>query len=122
MSENTNDGIEVYDKAVAPQPREAFFTDRPCSLLRYHAPMPVMTEYHHSKPVFLQNRLYGRIVFGADQWLCSNCHDAVHAWLYYLLGEWRQPPYIGRAARTEAERIFAWWQGEVTAMGKEVGG
>ena len=95
----------------------AFFEERPCELVSYHAPRPVMTEYHHSKPVFLQNRLYGRIVHGADKYLCGNCHDAVHAWLYWLLGERREPPYVGRAARAEAQRTFDWYQAEREAQG-----
>lgn len=94
------------------QQRTAFAGERPCTLVAYHAPTPVMTEYHHSKPVFLQNRVYGEIRYGADTWLCSNCHDAVHAWLYFLLGERREPPYIGRAAKAEAERTFDWYQSE----------
>ena len=89
--------------------RTAQFTDHPCELVSYHAPTPVMTEYHHSKPVFLQNRLYGRIVHGADLWVCSNCHDAIHAWLYWLLGMWGKPTYIGRAAKAEAERAYEWY-------------
>jgi hypothetical protein len=95
----------------------AMATEHPCELVAYHAPTPVMTEHHHSKPVFLQNRLYGRITFGADLWVCSNCHDAIHAWLYWLLGERRQPTYIGRAAKTEAEREYAWYRAEEYRLG-----
>lgn len=87
----------------------AFAAAQPCSLVGYHAPAPVVTEFHHSKPVFLQNRLYGQIRYGADMWLCSNCHEAVHAWLYWLLGERKQPPNIGRAAKAEAERTYLWY-------------
>lgn len=88
--------------------RKAFWADKPCQLVTYHAPLPVMTEYHHQKPVFLQNALYGQILYGPSLWLCSNCHDSVHAWLYWLLGMRRQPPYIGRAAKAEAEATYLW--------------
>ncbi len=97
---------------VVEQQRTAFFEERPCVLLTYHAPRPVMTEYHHSKPSFLQARLYGRILYGPDTDYCSNCHDSVHAWLYWLLGERRKPPYMGRAAMTAAELIFEWYNSE----------
>lgn len=91
------------------QHRKAFFLDHPCQLLSYHAPHPIITEYHHSKPVFLQNELYGKILHGPDLWVCSNCHEAIHAWLYWLLGMRKKPPHIGRAAKAEAEREYAWY-------------
>lgn len=92
--------------------RTAQFTEHPCSLVAYHAPTPVMTEYHHTKPVFLQERLYPRVLFKADKWVCSNCHDAIHAWLYWLLGMRAKPTYMGRAARIEAEATYAWYLSE----------
>lgn len=107
---------EQFIKQV-PEQRTAFFGERPCALVSYHAPTPVMVEIHHTKPVFLQNRVYGEIRFGPDLPLCGNCHDAVHAWLYWLLGERRQPPNIGRAAKAEAERTFAWYQEELKNAG-----
>jgi hypothetical protein len=106
----------MSDTTIAP-PRKASARDHPCALVSYHAPEPVITEYHHTKPVYLQNRLYGRIVHGADLWLCSNCHEAVHAWLYWLLGERRQPAHIGRAAKAEAERTHAWYESERAKVG-----
>lgn len=99
----------VFTKRVEQQ-RTAFAAEKPCSLVAYHAPTPVMTEHHHSKPEYLQKRLYGETRYGPDTWLCSNCHDAVHAWLYWLLGERREPPNIGRAAKAEAQRTFEWYQ------------
>lgn len=103
---------------TAAHPSTAFYMQKPCQLVSYHAPVPVITEYHHTKPVFLQNRLYGQIVYGADLWVCSNCHESIHAWLYWLLGERKIPPSIGRAAKAEAERTFAWWTSELERMGK----
>jgi hypothetical protein len=108
-----NDPVTEQEfRAVA---QKAFVDEQPCELATYHEPKPVMTEYHHSKPVFLQNRLYGRIKYGPDLWVCGNCHDAIHAWLYWLLGERRQPTYIGRLAKREAERTYEWYLAELAA-------
>lgn len=96
----------------AAPPLTASAQDKPCQLYTYHAPAVVITEYHHSKPVYLQNRLYGRIVYPADTWLCSNCHEAVHAWLYWLLGERRQPTGVGIYAKAEAQRTYDWYKAE----------
>lgn len=99
-----------------PYPRadtKAFASDHGCQLVTYHAPVPVVTEFHHTKPVFLQNRVFSEIRYGPDLWVCSSCHDAIHAWLYWLLGERKKPPYIGRAAKAEAERTFEWFQSAV---------
>ena len=89
--------------------RTAFAPDQTCQLVGYHAPHPVMVEYHHQKPVFMQNELYGEIRYGPSLWVCSNCHDAIHAWLYWLLGIHRQPPVIGTAAKAEAQRTYDWY-------------
>ncbi len=90
----------------------AFYAEKPCVLHKYHAPEPVMTEGHHIHPVFLQNRLYGKIQDNILKYLCSNCHDAVHAWLYWLLGERREPPKVGRFAKEEAQRTYDWFIAE----------
>src|SRR5690348_2139849 len=103
---------------VPSSPYSAFFEVQTCELLKYHGPRPVMTQHHHQKPIFLQNRLYGKIVYGPSLWVCSNCHDSIHAWLYYLLGEHQKPPYIGRAAKEEAERTMAWYLSEAERLGK----
>lgn len=93
-------------------PTKAAAVDHPCELLKYHGMVVTLTEYHHSKPVFLQNRLYGQIRYGADIYLCANCHDSVHEWLYWLLGERRAMPHVGRNARREAERTYTWYLAE----------
>lgn len=92
--------------------RSASFTDHSCELVGYHAPAVVITEYHHQKPVFLQNRVYGHVKYGPSLWVCSNCHEAIHAWLYWLLGERKKPVNVGRAAKAEAERTHAWYLAE----------
>jgi len=97
--------------------RKAFFEEQPCTLVRYHEPRPVMTEFHHGKPVYLQERLYGKVLYGPDTWVCANCHNAIHAWLYWLLGEHRMPPWIGRAAKAAAEATLAWYLAEKERLG-----
>lgn len=95
-----------------PSPVTAFAPDQECELVSYHAPGPVVVEHHHAKPVFLQERLYGTTRYGPSLWVCGNCHDAIHAWLYHLLGERVQPPHIGYAAKAEAERTYLWYTSE----------
>lgn len=91
---------------------------KPCELADYHAPTPTLTEGHHVHPVFLQNKLYGHIVDNELKYLCSNCHDSVHEWLYWLLGMRKSKPKVGRLAKAEAERTFEWYTSEVARMGK----
>lgn len=95
-----------------PVPRTAPAGLHPCQLYAHvAAPVPVRTQYHHSRPVYLQNRVYGRILHPADTWLCGLCHDAVHETIDWLLGEGRQPsPMPGRNTIAEARRTVAWYQ------------
>lgn len=71
---------------------------------------PSRTQGHHRRPVYLQNRKYGRIVHPELIWLCGTCHDNVHDWLSWLLGEARQSDPIPppRAIR-EAEETYEWY-------------
>lgn len=110
MHPTTEDGtIIVHRTAPAPE--------HPCELLRYHAPEPNVTQYHHSKPVFLQNRLYGRIIYGPDLWVCGTCHDSIHAWLYWMLGERSYWPEHTGAAKAEAQRALDWYRAEQKRLG-----
>ena len=79
----------------------------------YQAPTPVLTEFLHTRPIYIQKRLWGEIRFDADVYYCSNCHEAVHAWCYYRDGERREPKTIGRAAKAAGEAIYAWYQAEL---------
>ena len=97
---------------------KAFFGEQPCQLAVHHVPVPVMEQYHHQKPVFLQNRLYGQIVYGPSLWVCGTCHDSIHAYLYWLLGEHRKPPHIGRKAKAEAIATYQWYLAEKERLGK----
>lgn len=91
--------------------RTATAAERPCQLYTFHAPKVVRTEGHHRRPVYLQNRVYGRIRDPELLWVCGNCHDAIHEWLSWLLGEARKPnPEPGRKAKAEAARTLAWYR------------
>lgn len=88
------------------------WASRPCELVTYHAPKPTITEGHHIHPVFLQNRLYGNIQDNELKYLCANCHDSVHEWLYWLLGARKRKPVVGRAAKLEASNTYRWFESE----------
>lgn len=82
----------------------------PCELHAYHRPVVVITQHHHSKPVYLQKRLWGEVRFDADTWLCGTGHDAVHAWLAWMLGEGRKPdPIPGYETRRSALATYNWY-------------
>ncbi len=94
-----------------PEPRTARADDRPCELYAHHAPPVVQTAGHHTKPVYLQNRVYGRIVHPDLKWLCPNCHTAVHEVIGWLLGETRRPsPMPGWKTTAEAKRTVDWYR------------
>lgn len=96
---------------AVPEPRTATATEKPCELHQYHAPQPSRTQGHHRHPVFLQNRVYGHIQDPELLWVCGTCHDNIHEWLGFLLGESRQPdPTPGKMARAEARISFEWYQ------------
>lgn len=96
--------------------RTARAADKPCALYRYHAPQVVRTQGHHTRPVYLQNRVYGRIQDPDLMWLCGSCHDAVHEGISWMLGEARKPePMPGRLALAEARRTVAWYQAALAA-------
>ena len=104
--------IEGERRAVHSLDTRAPWAERPCELYKRHAPIPTLTEGHHIHPVFLQNRLYGNIQDNTLKYLCSNCHDSVHEWLYWLLGQRKNEPRVGRLAKAEAERTYAWFIAE----------
>lgn len=96
--------------ALHGRPVTARAATHPCQLHRYHAPRVVRTQAHHRKPVYLQNRVYGNIQNGEILWVCGTCHDSIHAWLSFLLGEaYRPEPEPGVKAKREAERAYDWY-------------
>lgn len=101
---------------ASPPPREAPAADHPCQLLTYHAPQPARTHGHHRHPVYLQNRIYGRITDPELLWVCGTCHDNIHEWLGWLLGESRRPsPEPGRFAKAEARAAYDWYVSTITS-------
>lgn len=91
--------------------RAAQAADRPCELYAHSgSPRPTRTQGHHRRPVYLQNRLYGQIRDPELLWLCGLCHDSVHDWIGWLLGESRRPePEPGFKAKAEARRAVDWY-------------
>jgi hypothetical protein len=94
--------------------------EHPCELYSYHRPQVTRTQYHHTKPVYLQNDLYGKIVYGPDLWVCGSCHDSIHEWLSWLLGEARKPdPEPGRYAKASAQASYDWYCAEQQRINTE---
>lgn len=94
-----------------PAPITAQASLKPCQLHKYHWPRPTRTQGHHRHPIYLQNRVYGKIQDAALLFLCGTCHDSVHDWLSFLLGESRKPdPEPGRRAKAEAHYAYDWYK------------
>lgn len=97
---------------TAPTPKTATAGDQPCQLYKYHWPKVMRTQYHHTKPEYLQKRVYGKTIYPADLWLCGTCHDSVHETIDWLLGEGRTPsPLPGRKVYDTAMATVRWYQG-----------
>ena len=95
-------------------PLTASFSDKPCELHKYHWPPVLETEGHHDLPVYLQNRVYGRITVPDLTWVCDTGHKNVHAWIYFLLGERKHSP-ARRGTRSEmalAMKAVEWYKSE----------
>jgi hypothetical protein len=87
-------------------------TTRPCQIYHYHRPRPLRTQGHHRHPVYLQNRVYGRILDADLLWVCGTCHDNLHEIISWLLGEGRMPdPLPSTHSKTwiEAKRTVDWY-------------
>ena len=94
--------------------RDARAADLPCKLYTHHAPRVVRTQGHHVFPMYLQRRVWGEVRDETLMWLCGTCHDSVHEWLGWLLGETRRPnPEPGRYAKAEAEATLNLYQAAV---------
>ena len=94
--------------------RSAQAAERPCELYAHSSsPRPSRTQGHHRHPVYLQNRVYGQIRDTELLWVCGLCHDSVHDWLSWLLGEARKPdPEPGWKAKAEAFAAYNWYRGQ----------
>lgn len=100
---------------MIPETPKASAAEKPCALYKTHAPVVVRTQGHHRHPVYLQNQAYGRIQDPELMWLCGSCHDSVHSWINYLLGEWQEPnPHPGRNVKAEAQRAVDWFTAATT--------
>lgn len=93
------------------EPTTAPAAEKPCEMYLDHgSARPSVTQGHHVFPVYLQNRKYGRIVHGELMFLCGTCHDNLHAWLYWLMGERKIPnPEPPRRAKAHAARVVDWY-------------
>lgn len=96
------------------EPRTAPAAEHPCEWYAHSgAPKPVRTQAHHRLPIYLQKRLYGEVRHHYIAWSCGLCHDSIHAWLSYLLGEaYRPNPEPGPRIQAEAAGVKAWYDKE----------
>lgn len=93
------------------QPSTLSAATEPCALYRDHGSAePVIVQGHHRHPAYLQRRLWGEVRDEELLWLCGTCHDSVHAWLYWLMGERAQPSATPPRARAEAQQTHEWFQ------------
>jgi len=107
--------MTTTESASLPPLMTATAASKPCQLYAHSdSPRPTRTQYHHRHPVYLQNRVYGQIQDASGEhmiWLCGLCHDSVHDWISWLLGEARKPePEPGRIAKAEAQRAVDWYR------------
>lgn len=102
---------------IIPELRIALASERPCQLYAHTcSPKPTRTQGHHRHPVYLQNRVYGKIQDSELLWLCGLCHDSQHDLISFLLGEARKPdPWPGVKAVIEAEKTVTWYREAVAA-------
>lgn len=106
----TDDGS--FGPARTPNgPLTAPAAEKPCTLYKDHgSATPSITEGHHRHPVYMQNEVYGRIKDPELLYVCSTCHDNIHAWIYWLTGKRKQPnPLPPARARAEAQRTYEWY-------------
>lgn len=101
----------LLELALTGDPIGAMASDRPCELYSHSGgSRPSLTQGHHIYPVYLQNRKHGRIVRGELMFLCGTCHDNVHTWLYWIMGERKlylpEPPPRAKAL---AKRAHDWF-------------
>lgn len=93
------------DHATAPA------AEKPCELYKDHgSSTPVITQGHHLRPEYLQKRKYGSVLDHEKVWLCGTCHDGVHAWLYWLMRERREPTLPPLRARVMAKDALDWFR------------
>lgn len=106
-----DDSDEILRLALAGSPLFASAAERPCEMYVDHgSAKPAVTQGHHVYPVYLQNRKYGKIVDGTLRFLCGTCHDSTHAWLYWIMGERKEPnPHPPPRAKALAQHALDWY-------------
>lgn len=114
LLESTVSDDLLFELAMSGEPISASALDRPCVMYLDHgSARPAVTQGHHVFPIYLQNRVYGQIRLGELVFLCGTCHDNTHAWLYWLLGERREPtPHPPARAKALARRAYDWYMEE----------
>jgi hypothetical protein len=86
-------------------PRTAHASQRPCELYAHSgSPRPTRTQGHHRHPVYLQNRVYGQIRDPELLWVCGLCHDSIHAYLDWLLGDASKPDPMPAGGSSRRQR------------------
>lgn len=93
--------------------------EQPCAMYLDHgSATPSITQGHHRHPQYLQKRVYGGVVKDLELlWLCGGCHDSVHAWLYWLVGERAEPAAMPPPrAKKEAETANEWYVAALAAV------
>lgn len=103
--------MSVQDGHELIRPVTASAADLPCALYKDHgSATPVITQGHHIYPVYLQNRKYGKIVDPSLMYLCGNCHDSIHTWLYWLMDERKMPTApVPPRAKQQAQVAYDWF-------------
>lgn len=80
---------------------------------------PAFTQGHHRWPVYLQNRLWGEVRDQSLIWLCGTCHDNLHGWLYYIMGErkytYEQAQIVPPRAKDGAYAVVDWYESQRAA-------
>lgn len=110
----TNAGTDL--RLLVPEPQTAQADEHPCELYKTHSPVVCRTQGHHIYPVYLQNRVYGKITIPTLMWLCGGCHDSTHTWLDWLLGEARKPSVLpSLRARKLAQSTYDWFTAAMAA-------
>lgn len=95
--------------------RTAPASEHPCEMYLDHgSAKPAFTQGHHSHPQYLQKRLWGEVRIPDVIWLCGTCHDNLHGWLYWIMGERRlEPTGVPLRARSWATGVKSWYDFEV---------
>lgn len=108
---------DLLDLALSGEPLGALASERPCALYAHSGgSRPSLTQGHHIYPIYLQNRKYGKIQNGELMFLCGTCHDNVHTWLYWIMGERKlYTPESPPRAKALAKRAQDWFNEPVAA-------